>query len=104
MVNHWSVIAGFAASIVVIGTGIWGVGHWWHKQVVEAVSDRLKSIDDAVNHRKDGEPRLVEMVEETLAEMKINSAMTNEVRVDMEKLNAKVERHLGWHEGVNQPT
>jgi hypothetical protein len=93
--NYWSVLVSIGAGVVIIVTGIWAIVKWWHAQIVDAVSDKLKSIDDAVNHRKEGEPRLIEMVEDILSE-------TRDMRVDLERLNTKVERHLGWHEGVSR--
>lgn len=90
--NHWNIVTSLGASFVIITGGCWGIVRWWHKQIVDTVSDKLKSIDNAVNHRKEGEPRLVEMVEDILIE-------TRDMRIDIERLNTKVERHLGWHEG-----
>ena len=94
-------LLGVTGSIVTIAACVWGIVRWWHRQIVDAVSGRLASIDNAVNHRKEGEPRLVEMVEDTLSEVRDMRIDMGEVRVDLERLNTKVERHLGEHAGLN---
>ena len=104
-IEFWSVVI---SSVVVIMTGIFAVVRPWHDRYVEdkvedkigdVLDTRLASIDNAVNHRKEGEPRLVEMVEDTLFEVKEMRQDHVELKLAVERLNTKVERHLGWHEG-----
>ena len=90
--NHWSTLLTIGASIVVICTGVWAIVRWWHGEIIETVTQQLKSSDNAVNHRKEGEPTLVKMVEETLEE-------TKQIKTYIEAVNIKIERHLGWNEG-----
>jgi len=94
-IDHWSALLGAIASALLIGGAIFGVGRWLHNNIVSAVEDRLKSIDNAVNHRLPGQKPLVAVADQILA--------------DLEKLDEKVDRisldlehHLGVHEGRDQ--
>lgn len=51
---------------------------------------KARSVDDAVNHRKSGEPRILDLVIDT------NERVTT--------INGHLQKHLTWHEDHNLQT
>lgn len=74
-----------------------------HQQVSE-IRTMASSINDAVNHRKDGEPTLVQRVENIEANQAINARHQHHERAVLEWQNtalARIAGHVGLH--VGQP-
>jgi hypothetical protein len=92
--NHWVNLVYLVSGILAIIASVIAFGRWLHKQIVDSVKEQIQPIDNAVNHRKPGEPRLVELIDLIWVETQRQSAEICEI-------NAKVDHHLGWHEGQN---
>jgi hypothetical protein len=91
-IDHWSALLGTIASAMLIAGALWGTGRWIHNNIVSAVEERLKSIDNAVNHREPGQMPLVAVADKILEDLEKMDA-----KVD--KLSLDLEHHLGVHEG-----
>ena len=90
--NHWVDYVILISGLLAIAASIIAFGKWLHKQIVDSVTEQIRPIDSAVNHRKPGEPRLVDLIDLIWEETQRQSS-------EICDINAKVDRHLGWHEG-----
>jgi len=91
--NHLTASAYLLSAVLAILGSVFAGGRWAHKQIVQSVKEQLKPIDDAVNHRKPGEPRLVELADLIWAE-------TQRQGIEIDALNIRLTEHLGWHKGI----
>lgn len=91
--THLTAVLYLLGTIFGIVASIFGAGRWAHSQIVKSVKEQLAPIDTAVNHRTPGQPPLVKVADDSYALLR-----TLDGKVD--ELSAKLERHLGWHEGA----
>ena len=68
---------------------------WGHNAIVRGVEERLNNIDAAVNHRKPGQPNLIQMIDLIWEELKRQGIELDEIKQDF-------AHHLGLHEGLGK--
>lgn len=78
-------LAGFAIAAI----------RWGHNAIVRGVEERLNNIDAAVNHRKPGQPNLIQMIDLIWEELKRQGIELDEIKQDF-------AHHLGLHEGLGK--
>lgn len=87
----WTIAGGIASLILIAGT-VAAFGRWIHRQIVSSVAEQLRPIDDAVNHREPGQPKMIEVVDMIWEEVQRQG-------VEIDHARSSLDRHLGWHEG-----
>lgn len=94
MSQHAITIVYFVSGVLAIAATVAAFGRWLHGQIVKSVREQIRPLDNAVNHRKPGEPRLVEMVDLIWEE-------TQRQGQELDQLSLAFQRHLGYHEGAD---
>ena len=94
MSQHALVVVYFVSGVLAIVASLTAFGRWLHGQIVKSVREQIEPLDNAVNHRKPGEPRLVEMIDLIWAE-------TQRQGQELDSLSLAFQRHLGYHEGAD---
>jgi hypothetical protein len=93
--NSWNTILSVLASAgFLVGFAIAAL-RWGHNAIVRGVEERLKTIDAAVNHRKPGQPPLIQMVDLIWEELQRQGTELDEIKQDF-------AHHLGLHEGMTK--
>ena len=97
---HIDIITGVVASVVIIGGAIIGIGRWGHDRIVQSVKDELTVLHAAVT--PNGGSSLRDAVDRIEKETVRQGAELDRQGRELDDVSRRFERHLGYHEGVEQ--
>lgn len=93
--NSWNTVLSVLASCGFLAGFAIAAIRWGHNAIVRGVEERLNNIDAAVNHRKPGQPNLIQLIDLIWEELKRQGIELDEIKQDF-------AHHLGLHEGLGK--